>query len=127
MLILIFLSSVRFMVENKTRHSNFHCQLNYLKGDYEHKIELLGFFHVTGVILHSITRNSENVNKPGSEVFTNMKVNMTVRMSIMQLEKIIKLCKMEMSTSLHQDIDEFYDNISDTILDHEMIALYIIF
>ena len=33
---------------------------------YEQKIELLGFFHLKGVILHAITKNSENVNKPGS-------------------------------------------------------------
>ena len=46
-------------------------------------------------------------------------------MSIMQLEKITKLSKMEMSTSLHQDIDEFYDNIYDGLLDDHMIALYI--
>ena len=32
---------------------------------------------------------------------------------------------MEMSTSLHQDIDEFYDNITDTLLDEDIIALYI--
>ena len=32
---------------------------------------------------------------------------------------------MEMSTSLHQDIDEFYDNIIDTLLDEDIIALYI--
>ena len=43
-----------------------------------------------------------------SEVFTNMKVNTTLPVSIMQLEKIIKLCKVEMITSLYQDIDEFY-------------------
>ena len=30
-----------------------------------------------------------------------------------------------MSTSLHQDIDEFYDNIIDALLDDDMIALYI--
>ena len=60
-----------------------------------------------------------------SDVSTNMKVNTTVPMSIMQLEKITKLCKMEMSTSLHQDIDEFYDNIIDTLLDDDMIALYV--
>ena len=60
-----------------------------------------------------------------SEVLTNMKVNTTVSMSIMLLEKLTKLCKMEMSTSLHRDIDEFYDNITDTLLDDDMIALYI--
>ena len=60
-----------------------------------------------------------------SEVFTNMKVNTTVPMSIMQLEKITKLCKMEMSTSLHQDIDEFYENIIDALLDDDMMVLYI--
>ena len=59
------------------------------------------------------------------EVFTNMKVNTTVPMSIMQLKKITKLWKIEMSTSLHQDIDEFYDNIIDALLDDDMIALYI--
>ena len=30
-----------------------------------------------------------------------------------------------MSTSLHQDIDEFYDNSIDALLDDDMIALYI--
>ena len=59
-----------------------------------------------------------------SEASTNIKVNTIVPMSIMQLEKITKLWKMEMSTSLHQDIDEFYDNIIDTLLDDDMIALY---
>ena len=59
-----------------------------------------------------------------SEASTNIKVNAIVPMSIMQLEKITKLWKMEMSTSLHQDIDEFYDNIIDTLLDDDMIALY---
>ena len=59
------------------------------------------------------------------EVFTNMKVNTIVPMSVMQLEKITKLCKMEMSTSLHQDIDEFYDNIIDALLNDDMIALLI--
>ena len=60
-----------------------------------------------------------------SEVFTNMKVNTTVPMSIMQLEKFTKLCKMEMSTSLHQDIDEFYENIIDALLDDDMMVLHI--
>ena len=59
-----------------------------------------------------------------SEASTNIKVNTIVPMSIMQLEKITKLWKMEMSTSLHQDIDEFFDNIIDTLLDDDMIALY---
>ena len=59
-----------------------------------------------------------------SEASTNIKVNAIVPMSIMQLEKITKLWKMEMSTSLPQDIDEFYDNIIDTLLDDDMIALY---
>ena len=59
-----------------------------------------------------------------SEASTNIKVNTIVPMSIMQLEKITKLWKMEMSTSLHQGIDEFYDNIIDTLLDDDMIALY---
>ena len=59
-----------------------------------------------------------------SEASTNIKVNTIVPMSIMQLEKITKLWKMEMSTSLHQDIDEFYDNIIDTLLDDDIIALY---
>ena len=59
-----------------------------------------------------------------SEASTNIKVNTIVPMSIMQLEKITKLWKMEMSTSLPQDIDEFYDNIIDTLLDDDMIALY---
>ena len=54
-----------------------------------------------------------------------MNVNTIVPMSIMQLEKITKLCKMEMSTSLHQDTDEFYDNIIDALLDDDMIALHI--
>ena len=58
-----------------------------------------------------------------SEASTNIKVNTIVPMSIMKLEKITKLWKMEMSTSLHQDIDEFYDNIIDTLLDDDMIAL----
>ena len=60
-----------------------------------------------------------------SGVFTNMKVNTTVPMSIMQLEKITKLCKMEMSAKLHQDVDEFYDNTINTLLDGDIIALYI--
>ena len=60
-----------------------------------------------------------------SEVFTNMKVNTTVPMSIMQLKKITKLWKIEMSTSLHQDIDEFYDKFIDALLDDDRIALYI--
>ena len=51
-----------------------------------------------------------------SEASANIKVNTIVPMCIMQLEKITKLWKMEMSTSLHQDIDEFYDNIIDTLL-----------
>ena len=59
-----------------------------------------------------------------SEASTNIKVNTIVPMSIMQLEKITKLWKMEMSTSLHQGIDEFYDNIIDTLLDDDMIARY---
>ena len=60
-----------------------------------------------------------------SEFLTNMNVNKTVSMSIMQLEKIAELYKIEMSSSLHQDIDEFYDNIIDAMLDDDMIALYI--
>ena len=60
-----------------------------------------------------------------SEFLTTMKVNKTVSMSIMQLEKIAELYKIEMSSSLHQDIDEFYDNIIDAMLDDDMIALYI--
>ena len=59
-----------------------------------------------------------------SAASANIKVNTIVPMWIMQLEKITKLWKMEMSTSLHQDIDEFYDNIIDTLLDDDMIALY---
>ena len=51
-----------------------------------------------------------------SAASANIKVNTIVPMCIMQLEKITKLWKMEMSTSLHQDIDEFYDNIIDTLL-----------
>ena len=51
-----------------------------------------------------------------SEFFTNMKVNTIGPMSTMKLEKITKLCKMEISTSLHQDNDEFYDNIIDALL-----------
>ena len=43
----------------------------------------------------------------------------------MQLEKITKFCKMDMSTSLHQDIDEFYDKITDALLNDDMIALCI--
>ena len=62
---------------------------------------------------------------PLSEVFTNMRVNITVLISIKQLEKISKVCKMEMSTSLHQDIDEFYENIIDTLLDDDMITFYV--
>ena len=58
-------------------------------------------------------------------IFTDMKVNTAVLMSIMQLEKIAKLSKMEMSTRLHQDINEFYDNIYDALLDDHTIALYI--
>ena len=50
-----------------------------------------------------------------SKVFTNMKINTTVPMPIMQHEKTTKLCKMEMSTSFHQDIDEFYENIIDSL------------
>ena len=59
-----------------------------------------------------------------SAASANIKVNTIVPMCIMQLEKITKLWKMEMSTSLHQGIDEFYDNIIDTLLDDDMIALY---
>ena len=61
------------------------------------------------------------------EVFTNMKVNTIVPMSVMQLEKITKLCKMEISTSLHQDIDEFYDNIIDALLNDDRTACKVIF
>ena len=61
------------------------------------------------------------------EVFTNMKVNTIVPMSVMQLEKITKLCKMEISTSLHQDIDEFYDNIIDALLNDDRTAYKVIF
>ena len=60
-----------------------------------------------------------------SDAFTNLKVNTTVPMSIMQLEKITKLWKLEMKTRLHQDINEFHDNIIDTLLDNGTIALYI--
>ena len=60
-----------------------------------------------------------------SDAFTNLKVNTTVPMSIMQLEKITKLWKLEMKTRLHQDINEFHDNIIDTLLDDGTIALYI--
>ena len=45
--ILIFLSLIRCMNQNKTKSISS-------KGIYELKIELLGFFYVTGVILHSI-------------------------------------------------------------------------
>ena len=57
-------------------------------------------------------------------IFTNMKVNTTVPMPIMQLKEIIKLSKMEKSTSLHQDVDEFYGNIINALLNDEMIAQY---
>ena len=46
------------------------------KGIYEQKIELLGFFHVISAILHFITRQSKNVNKPGS-YFSHQKCNST--------------------------------------------------
>ena len=59
-----------------------------------------------------------------SNIFTNMKVNTTVPMPIMQLKEIIKLSKMEKSTSLHQDVDEFYGNIINALLNDEMIAQY---
>ena len=59
-----------------------------------------------------------------SKIFTNMKVNTTVPMSIKQRKEIIKLCKMEKSTSPQQDIDEFFNNIINTLLDDEMIAQY---
>ena len=45
-------------------------------------------------------------------------------MSIMQLKEIIKLSKMEKSTSLQQDVDEFYGNIINALLNDEMIAQY---
>ena len=53
-----------------------------------------------------------------------MKVNTTVPMPIMQLKEIIKLSKMEKSTSLQQDVDEFYGNIINALLNDEMIAQY---
>ena len=59
-----------------------------------------------------------------SKIFTNMKVNTTVPMPIMQLKEIIKLSKMEKSTSLQQDVDEFYGNIINALLNDEMIAQY---
>ena len=59
-----------------------------------------------------------------SKIFTNIKVNIPAPMSIMQLKEIIKLSKMEKSTSLHQDVDEFYDNIINALLNDEMIAQY---
>ena len=59
-----------------------------------------------------------------SNIFTNMKVNTTVPMPIMQLKEIIKLSKMEKSTSLQQDVDEFYGNIINALLNDEMIAQY---
>ena len=59
-----------------------------------------------------------------SKIFTNIKVNIPVPMSIMQLKEIIKLSKMEKSTSLHQDVDEFYGNIINALLNDEMIAQY---
>ena len=59
-----------------------------------------------------------------SKIFTNMKVNTTVPMPIMQLKEIIKLSKMEKSTSLQRDVDEFYGNIINALLNDEMIAQY---
>ena len=59
-----------------------------------------------------------------SKIFTNIKVNIPVPMSIMQLKEIIKLSKMEKSTSLQQDVDEFYGNIINALLNDEMIAQY---
>ena len=59
-----------------------------------------------------------------SKIFTNIKVNIPVPMSIMQLKEIIKLSKMEKSTSLQQDVDEFYGNIINVLLNDEMIAQY---
>ena len=53
-----------------------------------------------------------------------MKVNTTVPMPIMQLKEIIKLSKMEKSSSLQQDGDEFYGNIINALLNDEMIAQY---
>ena len=67
----------------------------------------MGFFHVISAILHFITRQSKNVNKPGS-YFSHQKCNSTN--VHLQLEKITKVNKMETKTRLHQGIDEFYDN-----------------
>ena len=75
--------------------------------------------------LQKILKRSIQVAACLSEVFTNRKVNTTVPISIMQLEKFIEFFKMQMSKILHQDINEFYDNITDALLDDDMIPLHI--
>ena len=112
------------MVPNKTRHLIVHCHLISSKGIYEQNIKLLGF-SMLQVLYY--TPLQDILTMSTSQVATCLtKVNTRVPMSIMQLKKITKLWKIEMSISLHQDIDELYDNITDRLLDDDMIGLYII-
>ena len=52
--ILIFPFQIRFMVQNIARHSKFHCQLNWLKGNLWTKNRIAGFLpcYTCHIILH---------------------------------------------------------------------------
>ena len=67
------------------------------------------------------TRNSKNVNKSGS-YFSQLSFHQY--QSKYDSTNVHHATWVQVSTSLHQDIDEFYDNIIDTLLDDDMIALY---
>ena len=76
--------------------------------EFVNKNRTAGFLPCYKCYITPYHKTFQNVSNPDncflSEFFTNIKVNMTVTMSIMQLEKFIKLCEMEMRTGLHQEM-----------------------
>ena len=55
-------------------------------------------------------------------LFQNMAKDTSVLLSIAELEKVTNACSMEMNLSLHQDIDELYENIVLNLIADQSIA-----
>ena len=101
------------LVQRKFVNKKLNCWLSSM-------IQVSYYTQLQDIIKLSTSQVATSISK----IFTNIKVNIPVPMSIMQLKEIIKLSKMEKSTSLQQDVDEFYGNIINALLNDEMIAQY---